>query len=236
MAEPRRLDTLDALRGLAAVGVVVWHWQMLLLLGGPKLTWPPLGGDPDRSGLPFYGPLKLYYEHGFWGVDLFFVLSGFIFFHLYRRPIAEGRTSAGRFFALRFSRLYPLHFLTLLLTAGLQAAFVHHAGQPFAYEGNDTRHFLANLAMVNVPDYAFNGPTWSLSVEIAMYALFWSLARTGLLKGRAAAGPPGRGRARAVRGLWRPWPSSSGAAWPVSSAAASPFGCSRTWPSVRDAG
>ncbi len=109
MAEPRRLDTLDALRGLAAVGVVDLALADAAAARRPQadLAAPGRRSRPRRTA--FYGPLKLYYEHGFWGVDLFFVLSGFIFFHLYRRPIAEGRTSAGRFFALRFSRLYPLH-------------------------------------------------------------------------------------------------------------------------------
>jgi peptidoglycan/LPS O-acetylase OafA/YrhL len=181
----KRLESLDAIRGAAALCVVVWHWQQLLLLDGPKLTWPPVGGEPtDHSAEPAYVLLKPIYNQGVEAIDLFFVISGFVFFYLYRSSIAVGQTKGLDFFWLRFSRLYPLHFLTLVVVAALQALFVARAGQPWVYDRNDLVHFARNLFFVNVPETTFNGPTWSLSIEIVMYVIFWALARAGALNFR----------------------------------------------------
>lgn len=178
-----RLESLDALRGLAALSVVFWHWQHFWLLGTPLLTWRD-GVEFDRTLEPLHPLLKLFYDYGHRAVDLFFVISGFVFFLLYQKTIAEGAMSGRKFAGLRFSRLYPMHIATLIAVAVLQALFLHATGQHFVYEHNDAAHFTLNLLFINLMDSAgFNGPTWSLTVEIAMYAVFWSLARAGVLRG-----------------------------------------------------
>src|ERR1700761_1333856 len=93
MSEPAsRLHSLDALRGVAAVSVVFWHWQHLRLLGTPKLTWPPLDNiAPDPMTQPFHQAFLMFYRYGYSGVDLFFLISGFIFFWLYRDKLQSGR-------------------------------------------------------------------------------------------------------------------------------------------------
>ncbi|MDX2276806.1 MAG: acyltransferase [Hyphomonadaceae bacterium] len=176
-----RFDSIDAVRGLGAFAVVVWHWQHMLLAPGPRHTWPPAGGI-DRALEPFYVVLKPFYEYGFWAVDLFFVISGFIFYLLYRESVAAGRTRARDFFFLRLSRLWPLHVITLLIVAVLQYFFWMRTQQTFVYVHNDLPHFIGNLFLINAPVYSFNGPTWALTVEAALYAAFWPLARLGLLK------------------------------------------------------
>ena len=181
-----RFDSLDAVRGLGAMVVVLWHWQHMTLLTGPKYTYPPLHG-PDRTLEPFYVVLSPFYEFGFRAVDLFFVISGFVFYLLYERSIAEARTPAKGFFILRLSRLYPLHLLTLLLVAGVQFFFLQSTHQTFVYYGYDVWHFVKNLYLINAPNYSFNGPTWALTVEALLYLIFWPLARTGLLKGWISA-------------------------------------------------
>ena len=82
-------------------------------------------------------------------MDLFFALSGFIFFWLYAEAITERRVSAREFFVLRFSRLYPLHLATLLAVAAEQTLFLHLTGRYFVYGGNDGYHFLLNLGMAS---------------------------------------------------------------------------------------
>lgn len=182
MASPRvRFDSIDAVRGLGAFAVVVWHWQHMLLAPGPKHTWPPAGGI-DRAIEPFYPLLRTFYKYGFWAVDLFFVISGFIFFLLYRDSIAGGRTPARDFFFLRLSRLWPLHVITLVIVAVLQYFFWTRTQQTFVYFHNDVPHFIANFFLINAPVYSFNGPTWALTVEAVLYALFWPLVRAGVLK------------------------------------------------------
>ena len=183
-----RLHSLDALRGAAALSVVCWHWQHFQLLGTARLTWPPVSGHIDYAREPFYPLLRLFYERGFEAVDLFFVISGFIFFWLYQAKLASRALSLRDFAALRFSRLYPLHILTLLMVAAMQFAHHHLTGQFFVYSANDPLHFVMQLLFLQDldPNASFNGPTWSLSVEVFMYGLFCVLAWLGALRSAIA--------------------------------------------------
>lgn len=154
--------------------MVFWHWQHFASFGsGVRAAFPP-------ESQPFYGPLRLLYERGWLAVDLFFCISGFIFFWLYAERVAARRLSAGEFFLLRFSRLYPLHLLTLGLVAVLQYAFASLTGEgSFAYEYNDVRHFILNLFLLSATGlekgHSFNGPVWSVSVEAVLYVCFFTL-------------------------------------------------------------
>jgi peptidoglycan/LPS O-acetylase OafA/YrhL len=124
----------------------------------------------------------LFYGAGWMAVDLFFGLSGFIFFWLYAKGIAEGRVSAADFFVLRFSRLYPLHLVTLLAVGVEQWAFRRLTGHFFIYSWNDRYHLALNLPLASSwgleHGFSFNGPIWSVSVEVALYLMFFVLCRT----------------------------------------------------------
>jgi peptidoglycan/LPS O-acetylase OafA/YrhL len=174
---PKRLHALDATRGLAALAVALWHWQHFAFVGDGL----PKGFD--RSAQPFYGVLKLFYERGDTAVDYFFVLSGFVFYWLYSRPIGTGFVNWRLFSVQRFSRLYPLHFATLLLVAFGQWLYTRTAGHPFIYTFNDWYHFVLNATFTShwgwERGHSFNGPIWSVSIEILLYILFFLIARSG---------------------------------------------------------
>jgi peptidoglycan/LPS O-acetylase OafA/YrhL len=178
----RRLHSLDALRGIAALSVVFWHWQHFYAITGAfQQGW-------KRDAQPFYWTFKLLYDQGWAAVDLFFPLSGFIFFWLYAEAIRTRQTGAGEFALLRFSRLFPLHLATLLAAAGLQIMFRHRTGSWFIYTDNDWRHFVPALLMAQqwLPpniDQAFNGPAWSVSIEVLLYGVFFGAMRAGLRAG-----------------------------------------------------
>lgn len=185
-----RLHSLDFVRGVAAMAVIFWHWQHFFL------TQP--GELKDRSIEPFYAVLQPLYDYGWIAVDIFFCLSGFVFFWLYAQSIADGRMGARRFSVLRFSRLYPLHIATLLYMAVAQAMMKAATGAYFVYPVNDMAHFVRNIFFVqawgiDMPE-SFNGPAWSVSVEILLYASFFLVARarmaerTPLLLAIAAVG------------------------------------------------
>ena len=93
--EPRHLHSLDIARGLAALAVVLWHWQHFFFVG----TQLRSDFQPDR--LPLHGVLRVFYEHGSLAVSLFFSLSGFVFFWLYSSQIATGSLKLRAFFAQR---------------------------------------------------------------------------------------------------------------------------------------
>lgn len=173
-----RLHSLDTLRGLAALGVVLWHWQHFFCVthGTPI---------PDRQPEwePFFPLLKAFYFYGWMAVDLFFALSGFVFAWLYAEAVATRRIGAGRFALLRFSRLYPLHLLTLLLVVVLQWNFQRAAGAPFVYASNPPGKFVESLFFMQNWFHnaqSFNGPSWSVSVEVLVYIVFFALCRARL--------------------------------------------------------
>ncbi len=197
MGEARaRLHSIDALRGLAALAVVLWHWQNFQLLGCSNLACPRFsdGPDPgqgryfsgiaDHSAEPFFVLFRLFYEQGWIAVDLFFIISGFIFFWTYADRPAGEKSSTLDFAFLRFSRLYPLHIVMLFVVLGLQTAFTSISGHAFVYTANSPLHFAQALFLIQHGggEAAFNGPEWSITVEIVMYAVFCVLLRFRLLR------------------------------------------------------
>lgn len=179
---PKRLFSLDISRGIAALAVVVWHWEHFAYSSYARPE------NLDKSAYPFHSFLKVFHEKGYFGVSYFFLLSGFIFFWLYRQRIEERTVGFGNFWLQRFSRLYPLHFVTLLLVAGLQFLFssTNPSGEFFIYPSNDAPHFLLQLGFAShwglESTKSFNGPIWSVSVEILLYLVFFVVALLG--KGR----------------------------------------------------
>ena len=155
-----RITALDGIRGLAAIIVAFgWHYQHF----SPE-TYP--------FGRLLYWP----YHFGWIMVDLFFILSGFIFFNIYRNKIA-GHTLSLRDF-LRFSRLYPLHWLALIVVLAIQL-FRELNGLPeFVYSQN-IFYFLLNIPVIQngwiTTAFSYNGPSWSVSIEIMMYLLFFAV-------------------------------------------------------------
>jgi peptidoglycan/LPS O-acetylase OafA/YrhL len=181
----KRLYSLDALRGVAALSIVIWHWQHFYAISG---TWQA-GWQQDSQ--PFYWLVKPLYLQGWAAVDLFFALSGFVFFWLYAAAIREGKVEAGKFALLRFSRLYPLHFLTLIAVLVLQTMFLGATGKYFIFDLGDWGRFAANLLVLQqwLPpntDQYFNGPAWTVSIEAVLYVLFFLLCRVGLNGWRTA--------------------------------------------------
>ncbi len=177
---------MDALRGLAALAVVLWHWQHFQLLGTERLTWLwAVDASPlDHSHQPFYFVFRLFYDHGLLAVALFFLISGFIFFWLYADRVEDKTISIGQFWVLRITRLYPLHLVTLAFVAILQWVFYRRTGQYFVYSVNDLRHFILGLLFfqTNGAGAAFNGPAWSITVELVVYGVFCAAAWMGVLR------------------------------------------------------
>ena len=140
----------------------------------------------EVSKQPFYFLLALFYNKGGLAVALFFSLSGFVFFWLYRQEIYQHTISARGFFILRFSRLYPLHFLMLIVVLIGQIISIKLTGCYMVYQNNDPYHFMLNLFFISAWGFekgiSFNGPIWSVSVEVFLYILFFILSKLGFLR------------------------------------------------------
>lgn len=114
-------------------------------------------------------------------VDFFFVLSGFVIFANYEEKLKSGY-GLGKFILLRLGCLYPLHFAVLMafIAVDLFQMLVHIDGAalyaPFSAPGETPGAIVANLLLIHslhVTDtLAFNGPSWSISVEFYAYIFF----------------------------------------------------------------
>lgn len=163
---------VDLLRGIAALSVLIWHYQ--------HFFYPQAGVIlADRNVQPLYLSLRWLYDYGGHGVQFFWIISGFVFFHAYQ---AREQLSLRQFAINRFSRLYPLHLVTLVLVGLLQFVSFQFLGHYQIYPINDLYHFFLNLFMVShwgfQRGWAFNAPIWSVSVEIVIYSFFFAYMRS----------------------------------------------------------
>lgn len=156
-APGRAIPSLTGIRGVAAVWVVFYHLH-----------------DFARFD-PRFAPLSQVplVREGFRGVDLFFILSGFILMHVHRDDFAALRGRAvSRFLLLRAWRVYPLNAAVLVLILGLYLALPGFH-DPAALNPAGIVQSFALAQRWFMPDYgSVNGPAWSLSVELLGYAAF----------------------------------------------------------------
>jgi peptidoglycan/LPS O-acetylase OafA/YrhL len=178
---PRHFYSLDAIRGVAAMIVVLYHWQFFYYANDIYVQ-----DGYEKTALPWYNYLSIFYADGMVAVDLFFLLSGFIFFWLYAGRIATRQINFRKFIIYRVSRLYPIHFVTLVLVAVLQWLMLRNVGHYFIIQYNDSYHFLLNLLFIQNWGFekgpSFNGPSWSVSVEVFLYFLFFIICYLKLEK------------------------------------------------------
>jgi peptidoglycan/LPS O-acetylase OafA/YrhL len=169
-AAVNKLLGLEVLRFLTAFAILIYHYQHFSFVADKPV-------DLVQEHLPLHGLLQVFYRFGASGVWIFWGISGFIFFWKYRDAIADQSVSGWKFFVLRFSRLYPLHLVTLLLVAMLQPVYFGLNGYFFVYQENDLRHFLLQLLMILQRGNSFNAPIWSILVEVLVYFLFFLMLR-----------------------------------------------------------
>jgi peptidoglycan/LPS O-acetylase OafA/YrhL len=169
-----KLLGLEVLRFVTAFAILVWHYQHFSFVGEEAAGFV-------RNQQPLYGLFRPFFDYGLNGVQVFWCISGFIFFHKYRDSLADRRVDGRSFFILRFSRLYPLHLLTLLVVAGLQVLYVGSHGFSFVYGNNDLKHFVLQLFLGSYwglqNGLSFNGPIWSISMEVLVYFVFYACLR-----------------------------------------------------------
>jgi peptidoglycan/LPS O-acetylase OafA/YrhL len=171
----RDIPSLTGLRGVAAVWVMLFHVSMAAPLLGA--TWVQrLPVLPD----------------GWVGVDLFFVLSGFILMWVHGADFVRPSAAAtGRFAAARIVRVYPLSLAVLgliVLLALADPGFVawYRSLNPDNFSAAAfVRTALLATRWVSAGGGDWNQPVWSLSAELVGYAAFPILA--WLIMARTAA-------------------------------------------------
>jgi peptidoglycan/LPS O-acetylase OafA/YrhL len=158
----RKFETLDGLRGVAALAVVFFH---------------------------FPGPLRAISGGGYLAVDLFFLMSGFVIAAAYEQRLLDGWRT-GDFLMVRLRRLWPLYALGVALGVACflgvrwarpDAAFALPP-MPMAVAALLSLFFVPQVAFYGGPAFPFNLASWSLSVELAGNAVYALLVRSLTLR------------------------------------------------------
>jgi peptidoglycan/LPS O-acetylase OafA/YrhL len=159
------IKALTGLRIIAALWVVLFHFRPLLRQAAPGL------GDALAPVL----------DRGAQGVDLFFILSGFVLTwnYLDRMGSSFSASATARFLWLRLARVWPIYLVTLHL-AMLWVLFTLHVGHvPSTAVGQLTAtSYVRQLLLVQLwfqPYFdgsSWDGPAWSISAEWLAYLLF----------------------------------------------------------------
>jgi peptidoglycan/LPS O-acetylase OafA/YrhL len=148
-----RLVELDSLRGLAAVMVMLFHYTT---------RYDQLFGHT--------GPLAMQAPLGKHGVNLFFIISGFVIFMTLERTARPMD-----FVVSRFSRLFPAFWMSIALTFLL----THLLGVPGKTVSLETAalNFMMIHGMFDIRDV--DGVYWTLEIELIFYALAFALFIAG---------------------------------------------------------
>ncbi|MGQ0443926.1 MAG: acyltransferase family protein [Beijerinckiaceae bacterium] len=175
----RTYGGLQLLRFLCASIVIFSHYHHFFVLS----IYPSFPDNYHREAQPFYNYAVFIYDNGGFAVKVFWQLSGFIFYYKYSEAIFSNTISVYKFLVLRLSRLYPLHFITLIFVAVAQWHYAVVNGTSFVYDNNDIYHFVLNLFFMSQWGFqkglSFNGPIWSVSLECIAYITFFLFARYG---------------------------------------------------------
>lgn len=169
------IRALTGLRGIAALIVFFAHMRETLAAQGLYLDVPDMVRRLILSGGR--------------QVDIFFVLSGFILAMTYRTWFAEAVSSGPyfKFLRRRFARIYPLHFvmLVLVLSFVLAAKFMnvstHYGLERFSFDTLPAHFLLVHAWGFLAGPGEWNPPSWSISIEALAYLIFpfliWGTAR-----------------------------------------------------------
>lgn len=152
---PNQINSLTGLRFFAA------FWLLLYFFLGRVAI--PAGINP------------LLIENGYLGVDLFFILSGFVLAHVYGPQYEANKYSHTSFLWARLARVYPLHFATLFMMLGLfaVAAFTNAKFDAGAFSvAHLPYHLTLTQAWGFVDADSWNFPSWSISSEWFAYLSF----------------------------------------------------------------
>ncbi len=151
----KRLVQLDSLRGLAALMVVLFHYTT---------RFQQLFGHPNQ--------LPIEFPYGYYGVQLFFMISGFVIF-----MSVETTKCVADFLISRFSRLFPAYWVAVILTYSIVSTFL--------LPGREVTIATAILNLSMLQEWLgrphVDGVYWTLTLELSFYVIMLSIFYYNLL-------------------------------------------------------
>jgi peptidoglycan/LPS O-acetylase OafA/YrhL len=158
---------LTGLRTFAAVNIVLFHFS-----------------NPN-----WFGPLAPVVNAGYASVSFFILLSGFVLAYNYAARARADELDRPRFWEARFTRLYPVYLLSLLLSFRLvPGEYATHSHTMF-WTGMVLSPLLLQAWIPEIATF-LNTPAWTMSAEAAYYLFFPWLAKVKKPR-RVLSGLPG---------------------------------------------
>lgn len=159
------MNFVDGMRAIAVLAVIIYHFGFQFLPGG------------------------------FIGVDVFFVISGFLITGIVHRKILDNSFSLREFYERRFKRLLPALALVVLSTLAVAPLFLHYQSLvDLSQSAASVSLFLSNVFFWQTDNYFSEAAslrpllhTWSLGVEEQFYAVFPVVLLLLLRLGRGGA-------------------------------------------------
>ncbi len=153
-ARKARIESLDALRAIAALLVLIFHYEVL------SQNVPP-GGTPKPMD-------AIWTQYGLMGVELFFVISGFVILMTLERV-----PTIFSFAINRAARLYPAYWVSVIITA----VYLLPLGEA------SMRNAILNMTMLQkfVNGRDLITAYWSLGYEVWFYTIMATVAASGAL-------------------------------------------------------
>lgn len=156
---------LDFLRFVAAAGIVFHHSKEFFSPVSERAATVE-----QSAGIALF-------------VDLFFVISGYVISYVYSERMRSG-TDFIEFIRRRIGRLVPLHWITLLFSMAVWAVLIRIGGKANHAPAFTAKCVALTAALLHagVPcgGEPFNGQSWSISAEMAMYVAFPLICFSGL--------------------------------------------------------
>jgi peptidoglycan/LPS O-acetylase OafA/YrhL len=164
-----RIPALDGVRGIAVLWVIVFHYAAL----------GDAGRDPWLAAINAVPVLDAVVRNGYLGVDLFFLISGFLLVlpWFVRREGGLARPSARDFYLRRIRRIVPAYYLHLallfLLFVPLLRGWDYWRHDLYVIIWNGIAHagFLHTTSPLTSGTLGVNGALWTLAVEAHYYLL-----------------------------------------------------------------
>ena len=188
------MNALTGLRCFAAINIVLFHFS-----------------NPN-----WFGPLAPVVNAGYASVSFFILLSGFVLGYNYNAKARAGELNNVRFYEARFTRLYPIYLLSLILAWRMV---------PLEWGAHTHAMFWTGMVLSPlllqgwIPEIAtfLNTPAWTMSAESFYYVLFPWMARWKKPEQRGTApGEDGHGvdagadSGNAIRDIQSRWPRACG--------------------------
>lgn len=156
----KRLELLDYTRFFAAIFVVLYHYTFNGILNG------------KISSIEYIPSLIAFTKYGYLGVEVFFMISGYVIFYSARKG------SASKFIVSRARRLYPAYWFAVIFTSSFALFWGGHLMSVY------TSQIVANLTMLQhfVGIDHVDGVYWTLVYEVKFYFAVFIILLLGLQK------------------------------------------------------